>query len=143
MKPLLNYIAHRARLYETEYRPLDQSPAFSSACFITMSPALCAIQHEAREWSFLEESTVLPCGPGSIMATSWLTITLHLIRAGLPYICLDRDAESLPAETCKSLVFTVEVTCIGIRCPPYADGAEITCVVCTKYFYLCTNLSCS
>ena len=32
----------------------------------------------------------------------------------------------------KSVLYFMETTCTGIKCPPYSNGKEITCVVCTK-----------
>ena len=49
--------------------------------------------------------------------------------------CLDKDSESIPGSVANSnpaLFYTVETSCNGIPCPPYYEGREVTCVVCTK-----------
>ena len=49
--------------------------------------------------------------------------------------CVDRYAESVPgsaANTDGALFYFVESTCTGIACPPYVDGRELACTVCTK-----------
>jgi hypothetical protein len=50
-------------------------------------------------------------------------------------VCVDASSESTPGSATlldNSLLYFIEATCRGIPCPPYTDGAEITCVVCTK-----------
>ena len=49
--------------------------------------------------------------------------------------CVDRDAESVPgsaANTDGALFHFTEARCNGIACPPYAEGKELACTVCTK-----------
>ena len=53
------------------------------------------------------------------------------------YVCLDQAPEVLPSmagNTDGALFYVVEGDCgsISLPCPPYIDGYEITCVVCTK-----------
>ncbi len=51
------------------------------------------------------------------------------------YECLDVTPEVVPgssADTNGALFFFTEVVCNGIDCPPYTEGHELTCVVCTK-----------
>ena len=52
------------------------------------------------------------------------------------YVCVDKDAEALPglgAETNGAVMYYVKVECgYGIPCPPYVQGKELACVVCTK-----------
>ena len=50
-------------------------------------------------------------------------------------ICIDVSAESVAGSAVfneKSMLYFMEATCTGIKCPPYSNGAEITCAVCTK-----------
>lgn len=50
-------------------------------------------------------------------------------------VCVDVHAEGVPdTETNISgaVMYFTEVICTGISCPPYQDGSELTCVVCTK-----------
>ena len=49
--------------------------------------------------------------------------------------CLDVNAEAVPgtaADRDGALFYLTEVFCNGIDCPPYAEGNELSCVVCTK-----------
>ena len=50
-------------------------------------------------------------------------------------ICVDVSAESVAGSAganVKSLLYFMETTCTGIKCPPYSNGKEIACTVCTK-----------
>jgi hypothetical protein len=50
-------------------------------------------------------------------------------------VCIDVNSESVPGSAGfnnDALLYFIETRCNGIACPPYSDGAEITCVVCTK-----------
>ena len=49
--------------------------------------------------------------------------------------CVDVNAEAIPnsaTSTDPNLFYFTESRCNGINCPPYADGNELTCVVCTN-----------
>ena len=50
-------------------------------------------------------------------------------------LCVDVSAESVPGsadENHEHWIAFMETTCNGINCPPYSEGAEISCAVCTK-----------
>ena len=56
------------------------------------------------------------------------------VQKGRVPICVDVNAESVPgsaARTSTSVLVFLEATCTGISYPPYSDGAEVACVVCT------------
>ena len=51
------------------------------------------------------------------------------------YECIDSDAEAVrygAGYTVGALFYFVESRCEGIACPPYAEGRELSCTVCTK-----------
>lgn len=54
----------------------------------------------------------------------------------LSFICVDEDAVAVPGShntvDGPSLLYHDEVSCHGLSCPPYEEGAELACVVCTK-----------
>ena len=59
----------------------------------------------------------------------------HDHRSGRVPICVDVNAESVPGTArreARSQLYFMEITCHGAVCPPYSDGDEIACVVCTK-----------
>ena len=52
------------------------------------------------------------------------------------YYCIDKDPENLPGGTGNDngyLLYFVEARCgASLRCPPYVNGRELQCAVCTK-----------
>ena len=50
--------------------------------------------------------------------------------------CVDADPEyinGLSGDSNEALIYFIRPTCsVGLNCPPYNGGQEITCVVCTK-----------
>lgn len=51
------------------------------------------------------------------------------------YECVDADAEIIPGSEVNAdgaLFFFAEMNCNNIYCPPYEEGIELVCVVCTK-----------
>ncbi|KAL3880007.1 hypothetical protein ACJMK2_032279 [Sinanodonta woodiana] len=51
------------------------------------------------------------------------------------YVCLDGNPEYIDggiANTNGHVIYQVEVICGALRCPPYVNGRELACVVCSK-----------
>ena len=51
------------------------------------------------------------------------------------FICVDAVAEGVPgtkADLDGALLYLVEGICGALPCPPYVNGRELACVVCTK-----------
>ncbi|KAL5021524.1 hypothetical protein ScPMuIL_000679 [Solemya velum] len=73
---------------------------------------------------------------------SWITeYTGHLMSAYVKhnqrtnYICVDRDPERITGKGANedgSLLYPVEVSCGFLPCPPFVNGREVGCAVCTK-----------
>ncbi|XP_067932883.1 uncharacterized protein [Watersipora subatra] len=60
----------------------------------------------------------------------------HTQKRAYSYVCMDKEPESLTgshANTDGALFYFVQGSCNRLGyCPPYIDGAELTCVVCSK-----------
>ena len=59
----------------------------------------------------------------------------HFDEAASDYYCADKDPEALPhgdAHRAGKLLYFVEARCGSLKCPPYKDGWELACVVCSK-----------
>lgn len=81
--------------------------------------------------------------PGTINCTaSWTREYYGYLMTGddshnrISHVCVDVDTVSVPDSAANDfgvLLTFAEVFCTdGISCPPYEDGYELTCVVCTK-----------
>ena len=124
----------RSRLYGTEYLALDNPPAFSN---MANHDVPCAVCYSGTR------STKITIPGRTACPSSWTREYYgYLMSSGhfdnhkskVP-ICVDVSAESVAgsaAITWKSELIFMEATCTGIKCPPYSNGKEITCTVCTK-----------
>lgn len=55
--------------------------------------------------------------------------------AASEFVCLDENPDVLPgghADENGKLFYYAEARCGSLTCPPYIDGRELTCVVCSK-----------
>ena len=76
------------------------------------------------------------CFPGWTMEYAGYLMTSYLDREfNKEYFCLDSDPEGVvngEANDNQNLIYLVEAKCGSLPCPPYVDGREVACVVCSK-----------
>jgi hypothetical protein len=56
-------------------------------------------------------------------------------KAGSEFVCLDKDLDVIAGGSAKhlgKLFYLAEAVCGALTCPPYQNGKEITCAVCSK-----------
>ncbi|XP_062573100.1 short-chain collagen C4-like [Saccostrea cucullata] len=59
---------------------------------------------------------------------------LHKHNAGSMYTCVDRNPDSVPGGSSNQdgyLFYAVDARCGSLKCPPYVEGRELTCAVCS------------
>jgi hypothetical protein len=122
----------RSFIYGTEYR--DTTPAFSNMQY---HDAPCAVCYNSTRTAKITIPGRTSCSPswteeyhGYLMTSGWFANQKTLVP-----VCMDVNSESVPGSASNhedSVLFFIETRCEGIPCPPYTDGAELTCVVCTK-----------
>lgn len=125
----------RGRVHGAEYEMRDNPPAFSN---LESHDAPCAVCYNQRRNSKITIPGRTEC------PTLWtreyygylMTSAIYPEHYSRVPVCIDANAESVPGsagnDIYKAELFFIETTCAGIRCPPYSNGAELTCVVCTK-----------
>ena len=123
--------SHRGYLYATDYRTLESPPALGHKAYHDVPCAVC--------YSSGRTATITIPGRTSC-PSSWtqeyygyLMAERYKHNARAP-VCVALNAQSVPnsqADYQSSRLFFLETRCPGL-CPPYSDGAEIACVVCTK-----------
>lgn len=92
-------------------------------------------------WTKRSSTLMIPgrnqCYAGWSQEYSGYLVSEHYGHKGASeYICLDDKPETLESgrnsnDNGKLLYFT-EVRCGSLPCPPYVEGRELTCVVCSK-----------
>lgn len=56
-------------------------------------------------------------------------------EAGTTYTCVDSHPDTLNGGSKSKdgkLFYLVEATCTSLKCPPYKEGRELGCAVCSK-----------
>ena len=77
------------------------------------------------------------CHPGwTLEYAGYLMAGHYEFNGATDYYCVDKDPENLPGGTANQngyLLYFVEARCVAsLRCPPYVNGRELQCAVCTK-----------
>ena len=97
----------------------------------------CAVCRSTRS-SVLMIPAKNQCHPGwTHEYHGYLSAGYHNHDAASEFVCVDGEAELLkgggkPADDNGKLFYFVEGRCGSLQCPPYVNGRELTCVVCTK-----------
>ena len=122
---------YRAYVYGAEYQVYD-TPAFAGKHNHNVP---CAVCHTPTRGAKIMIPARTSC-PSSWTREyyGYLMAERHTHPHSLPFECVDVGAESLSstvADTDGALFYFTESRCVGI-CPPYVDGRELTCAVCTK-----------
>ncbi|XP_052830978.1 uncharacterized protein LOC106877462 isoform X2 [Octopus bimaculoides] len=77
------------------------------------------------------------CYPGwSTEYSGYLMTEAHYHKGRHEYVCVDHAPEADPAgyrNENGALLYFVEGICGSLPCPPYVNGRELSCVVCSKY----------
>ncbi len=125
--------SERGYLYGTEFKTVENPPHFSNMAGHDIPCALCYTPTRNAEITIPGRTSC----PSSWTREyySYLMADRYGHKGGEVPVCVDVNAESVPGSDGvhdDSLLYFLEARCEGIRCPPYSDGAEITCVVCTK-----------
>ena len=110
------------------------SSAPSSFSGLAHFPVACSACYTAERDTQIMIPGRYECPP------SWTREYYGYLMAGhdghrrLSYECVDADPEAVPngqrAENAR--FYFTEARCNGISCPPYAEGYELTCAVCTN-----------
>lgn len=123
----------RNYVYGAEYRSVQVPPAFGSN---TNHNVPCAVCYTAER---VDKIMI----PGKVNCTSlawtreyygYLMTEKHDHNRN-SFECVDIDAESISNSAANdngALFYFTESICTGLSCPPYVNGHELACVVCTK-----------
>ena len=124
---------HRGHLYGTEYEAFSNPPAFGDLREHNAPCAVCSTR--ARGETIMIPGRITCEASWTREYYGYLMTEDHSHRRST-HICVDEKAESLRgsvANTNGDLLYLVEVVCNhGLDCPPYSEGYEVTCVVCTR-----------
>ena len=119
-------------VYGVEYEHWQSNRFFSS---VTNHDALCAVCEARGRSQVLMIPARNSCPDGWTLEYDGILAADHHTHKGAEFICVSSGMESRPggqADQNGGLLYVAEVACGSLPCPPYVDGYELSCVVCTK-----------
>ena len=122
----------RARIYGVEYEVWERPPTFSNQIDHDVPCSLCYTSARGAKITIPARYT---CPSGWTREYYGYLMADYEGYATTTYECVDVSAESVPGSSGDDdggLFYFTESTCTSINCPPYENGKELTCVVCTK-----------
>ncbi|KAJ8046077.1 hypothetical protein HOLleu_09252 [Holothuria leucospilota] len=126
-----------AYIYGTEFEAGSYAglPQLSQEAEVACSVCLATSKHDVL---MIPGVNSCPQGQGWREEYHGYLTAMHYTYSATEYICMDHEAEGIPRtghDNDPSLLYVVEGVCGssggGLPCPPYVDGYEITCVVCS------------
>ena len=117
------------RIYGVEYETLT---GLDTSLFNNDAP--CAVCHVDGRGEHLMIPAQRTCPQNWTKEYEGLLVTSHYTFKKSTYVCLDGDPEVITgggSNTNGALFYTVQAVCGPLPCPPYVNGYEIACVVCT------------
>ena len=131
LQVLLGGQGDRSKVVGVEYRSSSTSfPVFNDIRFNSVPCAVCLA---GRETKIMIPGRVT-CMPTWTREYFGYLMTNENNRQS--YECVDVNAEGIEgteaATSAGAFFHFTEASCIGLNCPPYTNGEELACVVCTK-----------
>eukprot|EP00058_Branchiostoma_floridae_P011959 XP_002597447.1 hypothetical protein BRAFLDRAFT_80547 [Branchiostoma floridae] len=94
----------------------------------------CAVCHSPSRRAQLMIPARQTCPGGWAREYGGYLMTAHHTHSRTEFVCMDGEPEALPGGEGNedgALFYVVESRCGSLPCPPYVEGRELTCVVCT------------
>ncbi|CAH1241198.1 Hypp6327 [Branchiostoma lanceolatum] len=125
-------IGHNAYLYGAEYETHNQVPFAGNGLHDHDVP--CAVCHVSGRSAVMIPGRRTCKGDGWVSEYSGYLMAEYHGHPRSEWVCMDSEPEKggSPVNHNGALFYPVEGVCGSLECPPYMQGREITCVVCTK-----------
>ena len=98
--------------------------------------APCVVCHVSTRSIQIMIPAMVNCPTGWTKEYGGYVVSHGQIHTRTKFVCLDKAPEAVPGSGGNlngALFYVVEAQCgVSLDCPPYIDGYEISCVVCTK-----------
>jgi hypothetical protein len=139
LNPIFDKITPGTQGYSYVYGIEYESPPHSNIFHPNVHDhdAPCAVCHTESRGSHLMIPARNMCPSGWTLEYKGYLMTANLGQTGrTQFICVDGNPEAIPgshsAQQDVAILYFVESQCGSLPCPPYGNGKELTCVVCTK-----------
>ena len=124
---------YRGRVYSAEY----QVPDFPPYAGKQNHDVPCAVCRATDRGSSMMIPAKMTCPAGWTREYHGYLMSENYVHSSTEFVCVDRNPEVVRGsvgDNNGALFYPVEARCDkgNLPCAPYIDGAELTCVVCTK-----------
>ncbi|CAI9737336.1 Hypothetical predicted protein [Octopus vulgaris] len=123
--------------YELTFYPTNKLFSFANAESIHDHNVPCAVCLTRKPAVVMMLPARTKCYARWTAEYSGYLMTASSVHKGrLEYVCVDYAPEADPAgyrNENGALLYFVQAACGSLPCPPYVNGRELTCVVCSKY----------
>lgn len=123
----------KAYIYGGEYETITVPAHLKTLSQHDVPCAVCLVRNRSVVQMFPARKT---CYVGwKLEYNGYLMAGYHGYNAGSTYTCVDEHPDTVlggQADTEGYLYYTVEARCGTLKCPPYVEGRELVCVVCSK-----------
>ena len=98
----------------------------------------CAVCNVRRRSLTITVPGKRKCYPGwTLEYSGYLMSGDHTTNSATDYYCIDNDPENVTGggegrNDDGKLLYFVEARCGSLKCPPYVNGRELTCVICSR-----------
>ncbi|XP_076100461.1 uncharacterized protein LOC143069593 [Mytilus galloprovincialis] len=121
------------RVYGIEYEIIQNRPYSKTFHDKDVPCAVC----QSKRTTVLMVPGKVTCHAGWHKAFSGYLMSQSSTNGRSPteYICVDEKLDSVPGgdrDINDAVVYPVEAVCGSLKCPPYVNGRELTCVVCSN-----------
>ena len=123
---------NRGYLYGTVYEANSSPPAFGS---MHNHNVPCAVCYTPTRGTMIMIPAKTTCPPSWTREYYGYLMSADYRHQRSMYECVDNDPESVTGSGSgrnEALFDFIESRCNGIACPPFAEGREIACTVCSK-----------
>ncbi|XP_062609491.1 short-chain collagen C4-like, partial [Saccostrea cucullata] len=126
---------HKGLVYGTEYETASfkENIYFNALHDHDVPCAVCLAQNKSVLKMFPARKS---CYEGwSLEYEGYLMAGNYRHPAGKTYTCVDKKPETIHGGHANNdgyLFYFVEAVCGSLKCPPYVQGRELTCAVCSK-----------
>ena len=116
----------KSYMYGAEFEHFDNLHDKEVPCAVCLTTRTAVIMIPART----------SCYPGWTLEYEGNLASEYYRHKRSQYTCIDKEAEPAPiidpSNNNGALFYSVEGRCGALPCPPYVDGRELACVVCSK-----------
>ena len=119
-------------IYGVEYQKSASDRFFASVHAQDAPCAVCEVQGRSQVLMIPATQT---CPAGWIFEYEGMLASEHHSSRNAEFVCVSSGMEVRAGGSAsynEGLLYVVEARCGALPCPPYTDGYELTCVVCTK-----------